>query len=214
MFTTITADPAAYPDEAAYLPAVIGIFTSAVKSLVRTIQPTCRFEVLYPIDVNQTSFNQAINYPQTAWTPSALACLKTEGIGFTLARDLDESETAIDFGQPLGFPATQRSHLVSIGDSTTAWLKEARIAQGKGFESVVLFALDQFCLIGYEVPLPESQRRSVRVGNRGRREDKACCRYRTFRRSTVCTGGRLTGCWISFLFPSVIPPLSSGRCAM
>ena len=28
------------------------------------------------------------------------------------------------------------------------------MAAGKGFESVVLFALDQFCLIGYAAPLP------------------------------------------------------------
>jgi hypothetical protein len=165
VFTTNTVDPAAYPDESAYLPAVIGNFTNAVTSFVQTSQPTCRFEVLYPIDVNQTSFNQAINYPQTAWTPSALTCLKTEGIGFTLGRDLDESENAIDFGESLGFTASERSHLVSIGDSTTPWLKEARIAEGKKFESVVLFALDQFCLIGYAVPLPESQRRSLRMGS-------------------------------------------------
>ena len=165
VFTTNTANPALYPDESAYLPAVIGNFTSAIMSFVRTTQPTCRFEVLYPIDVNQTTFNQTINYPQTAWTPSALDCLKTEAIGFTLGRDLVQSEGAIDFGQSLGFTAAQRSHLVSIGDSTTVWLKEAQIAQGKRFESVVLFALDQFCLIGYDVPLPESPRRSVRMGS-------------------------------------------------
>ena len=54
---------------------------------------------------------------------------------------------------------------MGVGDSTTAWLKEARSALGKGFESVVLFALDQFCLIGYATPLPESLRRSVRMGS-------------------------------------------------
>src|SRR5579862_6929638 len=47
-------------------------------------------------------------------------------------------------------------------DPTTAWLKEVRSAQGKGFESVVLFALDQFCLVGLTVPLPASFRRSER----------------------------------------------------
>ena len=47
------------------------------------------------------------------------------------------------------FPAAQRSHLVGVGDPTTAWVKEAQFAQGRGFESVVLFALDQMCLIGY-----------------------------------------------------------------
>ena len=44
-------------------------------------------------------------------------------------------------------------------------VKESRIATGKGFESVVLFALDQFCLIGYAAPLPSALRRSVRMGS-------------------------------------------------
>jgi hypothetical protein len=52
-----------------------------------------------------------------------------------------------------------------MGDATTAWMKEARSAQGRGFESVVLFALDQMCLIGYALPLPEMFRRSVRMGS-------------------------------------------------
>jgi len=165
VITTNSVDPAAYPEECAFLPAVIGNFTNAIMTFVRTSQSTCRFEVLYPTDTNQTSFNQAINYPLTAWTPVALTALKTENFGFTLGRDLDLAEQSIDFGQALGFPATQRAHLVGIGDSTTAWLKEARIALGEGFESVVLFALDQYCLIGYATPLPESFRRSLRMGN-------------------------------------------------
>ena len=52
-----------------------------------------------------------------------------------------------------------------MGDPTTAWVKEAQFARGKGFESVVLFALDQMCLIGYALPLPETFRRSVRLGS-------------------------------------------------
>jgi hypothetical protein len=34
----------------------------------------------------------------------------------------------------------------------------------QGVESVVLFALDQFCLIGYPAPLTRSQRRSRFMG--------------------------------------------------
>ena len=56
---TITAKycfaPTAYPDEVAYLPTVIGNFTAAIMTFVRATQPTCRFEVLYPTDVNQTA---------------------------------------------------------------------------------------------------------------------------------------------------------------
>ncbi|MGD1092846.1 MAG: hypothetical protein ABSB35_12760 [Bryobacteraceae bacterium] len=162
--TTNTVSPASYPDEVAYLPTVIGNFTNAVMSFVRTSQPTCRFEVLFPLDVNQTSFNMAINYPTASWTPSALTCLKTECFGFTLARNLDASVATIDFGTTEGFPASQRSYLTGISDSKNAWLKEVQMAEGKGLESVVLFALDQFCLIGYDDPLPESFRRSLQMG--------------------------------------------------
>jgi hypothetical protein len=162
--TENTVDPTAYPDEVAYLPTVIGNFTAAIITFVRATQPACRFEVLYPTDVNQTAFNQAINYPTATWTPANLTCLKTEAFGFTLGRNLDLSWATLAFGTALGFAASQRSHLVGVGDSTTAWLKEVLGAEGKRFESVVLFAIDQFCLIGYGVPLPGGLRRSFRVG--------------------------------------------------
>jgi hypothetical protein len=92
-----------------------------------------------------------------------LDCLKTEGLSLTFARNLAASETGMATGHLLGFDATQSAHLVGLGDSTAPWLKEMRIAEGKGFESVVGFALDQFCLIGYEVPLASSSRRAVRL---------------------------------------------------
>ena len=52
----------------------------------------------------------------------------------------------------LGFPRSQSSHLVGIGEYTTPWGREQRLAEGEQLDSVVLFALDQFCLIGYESP--------------------------------------------------------------
>jgi hypothetical protein len=164
VITTNTVDPASYPEETAFLASVLGNFTSAIVSYVRASQPLCRFEVLYPTDVNQTAFNQAINFPQAAWTPAALNCLKTEAFGFTLGRNLDQVWNTLDFGTSLGFSAAQRSHLTGVGDSITAWLKEVRGAQGRRFESVVLFALDQFCLIGYDAPLPPGPGRSFRTG--------------------------------------------------
>ncbi len=162
--TTNSMSPASYPNEVTFLPAVIGSFTDAIMAFVRATQSTCKFEVLYPTDVNSTAFNQAINYPTGSWTPRALAVLKTEDFGFTLARDLDKSESTMAFGTSLGFLASQRSNLVGAGDATTAWIKEVKSAQGKGFESVVIFALDQYCLIGYATPLPPGLRRSLHMG--------------------------------------------------
>jgi hypothetical protein len=164
VFSDNTADPEQFAVEVAFLSGLIGAFTNAVIAHVRGSYPTARFEALYPTDVNRTAFNQAINYPAGEWTPAVLTCLKTEGFGDTLARNLDQAEVTVRFGTALGFPASQRSHLVGIGDHTNAWLKEARSAQGKRFESVVLFALDQFCLIGYEDPAPVGLRRAVQFG--------------------------------------------------
>ena len=154
-----TADPALYPEETAFLPGLIGSFTSQVMGFVRATYPTCRFEVLYPPDVNDTELNRLINYPTAEWTPAALDCLKTESFTYTLNRNLDLSQASMKHGVALGFPRHKRSHLVGISDSTTAWLKEVRMARADNVESVVLFALDQFCLIGYAAPLAMGMRR-------------------------------------------------------
>jgi hypothetical protein len=164
VITTNTVDPQTIPQEAAFLPSLIGNFTSQIRSYVRSFYPTCRFEVLYPTDVNNSPLNQVINYPTNDWTPGNLDCLKTESFTYTYSRDLDLANTTISTGIALGFPPSKRSHLVGISDASTAWLKEARLAEANGLESVVLFALDQLCLIGYPLPLSTGLRRSVRLG--------------------------------------------------
>lgn len=163
IFTTADADPAAYPHEVEFLASLLGEFTSSIMAHVRATYPNARFEVLYPFDVNQTLFNQAINFPAAAWTSQTLQCLKTEGLSFTFSKRLKDSEEGIEAAAQRGFPASQRSHLVGLGDATAPWLKEMRIAWGKGLESVVGFALDQFCLIGYPVPLALHSGRGTRL---------------------------------------------------
>jgi hypothetical protein len=39
------------------------------------------------------------------------------------------------------------------------------MAAGEQLDSVVLFALDQFCLIGYQLPLERGARRSQYMGS-------------------------------------------------
>lgn len=163
VFLNHDANPGDHPEEVEFLAKLLGDFTLAIIDYVKASHPSARFEVLYPFDVNDTPFNRAINYPDYAWTPATLNSLKTEGLRYTFGKNLRASEQGLDMGVPLGFPVSQRSHLTGLGDSAAPWLKEARLCRGKGFESVVLFALDQFCLIGYKVPLPHSGRRSVRV---------------------------------------------------
>jgi len=146
------SDPAAYPNEVAFLPTLIGAYTAAIRSALQAAYPACRFEVLYPNDVNNTTLNRLVNYPSTDWTPANLTCLKTESFGFTGSYDLVNCTMSINTSASKGFPNSQRSHLVGIGDAWSAWLKEVDIAQSQGLETVALFALDQYCLIGYPPP--------------------------------------------------------------
>jgi hypothetical protein len=152
------ADPSPLSQECTFLASLIGTFTKTVRDFVRVSFPGARFEVLYPPDVNQTPLNQLVNFPSNDWTPANLACLKTENFSYTAERNLDLARQSIQLPASRGFPPAQSSHLVGISDYTTPWQKEQQIASGLKLESVVLFALDQFCLIGYTLPLPRSSR--------------------------------------------------------
>ena len=157
------ADPADFPEEVQFLPSLIGAFTAGVMEYVRSAFPNCRFEVLYPTDVNDTALNRLINYAPN-WTPATLDCLKTESFTYTFVRNLDLSRHTISFPRQKGFPPAKRAFLVGLMDALAPWLKELRMALAENVESVVLFALDQFCLIGYPAPLPKSRRRSLYQG--------------------------------------------------
>jgi hypothetical protein len=136
------------------------VFTTTIMAFVRQSHPETRFEVLYPPDVNDTPLNRIVNFPASHWTPASLSCLKTENFTYTGNRNLDKARESIVLPMQFGFPRSQSSHLVGIGEHTTPWEKEQRMAQGEGVESVVLFALDQFCLLGYRLPLSRGPRRS------------------------------------------------------
>jgi hypothetical protein len=158
------ADPALYPQECELLPKVIGEFTSSVMAHVRQGHANARFEVLYPPDTNDTPLCRSINYPSDCWRPDVLACLKTENFTFTGNRDLDAARVSMGVPAQHGFPPAQRSHLIGIGEYTTPWQKEWQLAISQGVESVVLFALDQFCLMGYAAPLDRGAVRSLFMG--------------------------------------------------
>jgi hypothetical protein len=158
-------DPTAFVEECSWLRGLVGQFTDAIRAFVTRDHPTTRFEVLYPPDVNEPALGFAVNYPVSAWTPTTLDCLKTENFTYTGNRDLDKARGSVMLPMQLGFPISQSSHLVGIGEYTTPWAREQRMANGQGLESVVLFALDQFCLIGYPLPLPHGTRRAVFQGS-------------------------------------------------
>lgn len=157
------SDPAAFPEEAAFLSTLIGTYTTQIMAYVRATYPNTRFEVLYPTDVNEGAFNRLINYP-ASWNPATLDCLKTESFTYTYSRDLNMCLQSMQYSTVKGFSRDKRAHLVGISDKISPWLKEVRMAIAENIESVVLFALDQFCLIGYPAPLQESARTAREQG--------------------------------------------------
>jgi hypothetical protein len=156
-----TVDPSRYPDETVFLSSLIGQYTSTIRTALRAQFPDCRYEVLYPTDTNDVppeqriyspTLDQLVNFPNDDWTPANLNCLKTESFTFTGNFNLEQSKSSMNVSAAKGFPNAQRSHLVGIGSALTAWGKEIDFAQAQGMESVVLFALDQYSLIGYPPP--------------------------------------------------------------
>ncbi len=124
VISTNTVNPAIIRMRFRFFRDLIGNFTNAIMSYVRASYATCRFEVLYPVDVNHTTFNQAINFPAAAWTPAILKVLKTEGFGFTLAGIWTKAKPRST--RRTGF--RRRSGVTWWGSaiSTTPWLKEAQ----------------------------------------------------------------------------------------
>lgn len=145
--------PAAFADELSFLRNRLGDFCTSLIDHVRATYPNTRFEVLYPPDVNDSSIGELVNFPETSWTPERLDCLKTESFTFTLTSNIEKSKWTIATSKQKGFPLQQRAHLVGIGDYTGSWRKEIFLAADEGLESVTLFALDQMCLIGFQLPL-------------------------------------------------------------
>lgn len=158
-------DPSLYPEELEHLPRLIGQFCDELIAYVRTFHPNCRYEVLYPTDVNDTPWSRIVNYPTDSWTPGKLDVLKSESFSFTFERNLNKSRYSVEYPTSKGFSPSKSAYLVGPGDSTTTWLKEVQMAYARGVESIVLFALDQFCLIGYDLPLFRGARRSSRQGS-------------------------------------------------
>ncbi len=62
---------------------------------------------------------------------------------------MEKIDGSVEFAEGMGFPAEKRSHLIGCGDPSLPWQKEWRRALRNGVESVVFFAIDQYCLVGY-----------------------------------------------------------------
>ncbi len=163
VFGNNSESPAPWPEEAAFLPNLIGEFTLAITNFVKAAYPLTKFEVLYPPDVNDYPLTRVVNLPGQ-WVPENLDVFKTENFTYTGSRNLNKSRESIRLPLGRGFPRNRMAHLVGVHNSSEPWNWERRLAMGELCESVVLFALDQFTMIGYRLPLTGGGRRSAFLG--------------------------------------------------
>ena len=166
VFTSNDESPDPFPEEKAFLPGLIGSFTSAIRGFVSATYPLTKFEVLYPHDVNDHVLTRAVNYPDSDWTTANLDVLKTENFTYTGSRNLNKAVESIQFPQTKGFAVAESAHLVGVFNASEPWDWERRLSRAEGVEHVVLWAFDQFSLIGYPLPLHEGIRRSFFLGGR------------------------------------------------
>ena len=157
VFTSNNDSPTPYPNESAFLPGLIGSFTSAIRNFVLASYPATKFEVLYPHDVNDYALTRVVNYPDTDWTTTNLDGLKTENFIYTANRNLNKALESIQFPLSKGFARSQSSHLIGVSGASQPWNWERRLAKSEDAESIVLWAFDQFSLIGYKLPLDEGK---------------------------------------------------------
>jgi len=164
VFTSNNDPPEGFPEEAAFLKSLIGNFTSAIRSFVRASYPDTRFEVLYPHDVNDFPLTRSVNFPSSDWSPGNIEVLKTENFTYTGNSNLNKALESIKFPFEQGFPRPETAHLIGVFTASVPWDWERRLAKGQDVESVVLWAFDQFSMIGYSLPLFEGLSRSRFLG--------------------------------------------------
>jgi len=150
----------AYPEEAEFLPGLIGQYTAAIRNFVLATYPSARFEVLYPHDVNDFPLTRVVNFPDSDWTPSQYEILKTENFTYTGNRDMNKALESIQFPQSKGFSRERSAHLIGVFNSSEPWNLERKLSRREAVESVVFWAFDQFCFIGYGMPLSNGVRRA------------------------------------------------------
>jgi hypothetical protein len=163
VFLTNNDDPTAWPADAAFLSGQLGAHISAIQSYVAASCPTTRFEVLWPMDVNDPStcrLNYSVNLP-AGWTPGPLSAFRSEAFGYTISGNMANAVSAIQFPiTQLGFTPAQSRHIVGVFGYPWPWQRVLTLAGRANLGGISLWAYDEFCLFALPVPLPAEARRA------------------------------------------------------
>jgi hypothetical protein len=162
-------DPAALPDEAAFLRAQLQAHVEAIRAYVLATYSTARFEVLWPMDANEPAtrrFNFAVNLPDN-WTPANFHSFKCEAFGYTaFEHDMDKAIAAIRFPiDQRGFPAADSRHIVGLFGYPWPWERVMLHARRAGLGLIDVWAYDQYCFFNLDLAGVAEARRAQFVGS-------------------------------------------------
>ena len=169
VITGNNADPAAFPDEAAFLRGQLQAHVDEIRTHVLASYPAARFEVLWPMDANEPAtrrFNFAVNLPDN-WTPANFETFKCEAFGYTaFEHDMNKAVAAIRF--PIdhqGFPAADSRHIVGLFGFPWPWERVMLHARRAGLGLINVWAYDQFCFFNLDLTQVSEARRIQYVGS-------------------------------------------------
>jgi len=164
VFTTNDDDPSAWPDDAGFLRDQLDAHTDAIRSYVLASYPSAKFEVLWPMDVNDPPtrrLNYLVNLPN-GWSPANFDTFKCEAFGYT-GDDHDMTKAAAAITFPFankGFPNNRSRHIVGLFGYPWPWERALVLSRRAKLGGISLWAYDQYCLFALPAPLPVEERRA------------------------------------------------------
>lgn len=161
-FPTPNDDPSvnAYVD-ADFLRQTVKDHVDTIRSYVLATHPNARFELLWPLDVNDPDtrqLNRYINLP-TAWetkSGSGLDAFMIEGFQFAgIDRNLDKVRWMARYPfEVLSWPRADCRYLMGHFNSGWPWQRDYLAGRDSRLPLLKLWAFDQVCLFGRDLPLP------------------------------------------------------------
>jgi hypothetical protein len=167
-FDTINDDPSLNLTDANFLREQIKAHIDTLIAWVLASTPTCKFELLYPYDVNFPTtnafgiggrLNNFVNFPSEYATKagSGLDRLKMESLSFgSQERNLDKQAISVNFPctAPNSWDRADTAYLVPVDNGGCPWPSEYLAASNKSVPFLSFWAWDHVSLFSWPLPLP------------------------------------------------------------
>ncbi len=170
LFDAVDDDPSvnAYAD-ANFLRGRIKSHIDTVRSHVLASHAGAKFELLWPLDVNEPvieRLNRYVNLPgeYEVKSGSGLDRLKMEALSFgAFERNLNKAREAIRFPytSPMGWAKADVRYLAPWFNGGCPWREEYLMARREAVPNVTFWAWDHLGLLGWPLPLPVEEGRST-----------------------------------------------------